>query len=490
MHNGAFFTTRLGLILTGIGMAVGTGNLWRFPRVAAQNGGGAFLFAWMTCLFLWSLPLLIAEFSVGRHTRRAPIGAFAALLGTKSAWMGGFVALTSIMIMFYYSVVTGWTLKYAISSGFGDLSGIDHLIFWADYTASIWWPIAFHVICICLAGYVVSRGVVNGIEPINRLLMPLLFGLLLLSVFRSLTLPGAADGVLFLFTFEWQSLLDHQLWLEALTQSAWSTGAGWGLMLTYASYVRNDEDVIVSSTLIGLANNAVSLLAALAIIPAMFSILPTNQVYEAMNSGNVGLTFVWIPQLYENMPGGTTFLTVFFITLFVAALSSLIAMVEMSSRVLSDMNMRRTQAVVVVVGVTVVFGIPSAISLQIFENQDWVWGLGLLISGLLIASLTVKGGLDQFRSNKTQQGVFDKPLAAFYSSALKYFVPVAFLSMFAWWMYQSANYYDPSQWWNPIRVNSVGTCLLQWAIAGIVLRLVGRELGAKSYARNVTLDSS
>ena len=220
MHNGAFFTTRLGLILTGIGMAVGTGNLWRFPRVAAQNGGGAFLFAWMTCLFLWSLPLLIAEFSVGRHTRRAPIGAFAALLGTKSAWMGGFVALTSIMIMFYYSVVTGWTLKYAISSGFGDLSGIDHLIFWADYTASIWWPIAFHVICICLAGYVVSRGVVNGIEPINRLLMPLLFGLLLLSVFRSLTLPGAADGVLFLFTFERQTLLYHQLWLEALTQSA------------------------------------------------------------------------------------------------------------------------------------------------------------------------------------------------------------------------------------------------------------------------------
>ena len=490
MHSGAFFTTRLGLILTGIGMAVGTGNLWRFPRVAAENGGGAFIFAWMTCLFLWSIPLLIAEFSVGRHTRRAPIGAFASLLGPKSAWMGAFVALTSIMIMFYYSVVTGWTLKYTVSSGFGDLSGIDHAVYWRNYTRSIWQPVGFHLISISVAGYVVSRGVVNGIERINRLLMPLLFGLLLLTVLRSVTLPGAADGIRFLFTFEWHALTNHRIWLEALTQSAWSTGAGWGLMLTYASYVRRDEDVVVSSTLIGLANNAASLLAALAIIPAMFSILPASQVSEAMNSGNVGLTFIWIPQLYEQMAWGSVFLPIFFLALLFAALSSLIAMVEMSSRVLCDMNIARRQAVVAVVTVTMVLGIPPAINIQIFENQDWVWGLGLLISGFLIALLTVRRRLQHFDLGLDGQTEFYRSFATFYGLALKYFVPVGFVLMFSWWMHQSATYYDAAQWWNPIRVNSIGTCLLQWGLAVFMLRLFGRVLGTKSTARNVNLGHS
>ena len=130
------FSSRWGVIVVGIGMAVGTGNLWRFPRVAAQNGGGAFLIPWLLFLFLWSLPLLIAEFGLGRGSRRGPIGAFSTLIGPKHAWMGGFVAVTTTMIMFYYSVVTGWTLKYFIVAAMGAF-GSSPGEYWETYSSSI-----------------------------------------------------------------------------------------------------------------------------------------------------------------------------------------------------------------------------------------------------------------------------------------------------------------------------------------------------------------
>ena len=140
------FTSRWGVILAGIGMAVGTGNLWRFPRVAAENGGGSFLIPWLLALFLWSIPLLIAEFGLGRGARRGPIGAFSALIGRRTAWMGGFVVVTTVMIMFYYSVVTGWTLKYVLAALTGDLAGVDTAAYWERYSASVWQPVLFHMI--------------------------------------------------------------------------------------------------------------------------------------------------------------------------------------------------------------------------------------------------------------------------------------------------------------------------------------------------------
>ena len=157
------FSSRWAIIIAGLGMAVGTGNLWRFPRIAAQNGGAAFLIPWMLFLVVWSLPLMIAEFGLGRGARRGPIGAFASLVGKRYAWMGGFVAVTTIMIMFYYSVVTGWTLKYFVASVSGGLTGHSDA-YWEAYSTSVWQPIVFHVVAVLLAGTVVARGIVNGIE--------------------------------------------------------------------------------------------------------------------------------------------------------------------------------------------------------------------------------------------------------------------------------------------------------------------------------------
>ena len=487
MKTSDFFSSRWGIVLAGLGMAVGTGNLWRFPRIAAQNGGGAFLIPWVLFLFAWSIPLLIAEFGLGRGARRGPIGAFAKLTGGRTAWMGGFVAVTSVMIMFYYSVVTGWMLKYAIAASSGQLAGVDAEAYWNAYSTSVWQPVLFHVLAVAGAGFVVARGVTGGIERANRILIPLLFVLLLFAVARAVTLPGAGEGLAYLFTPDLGALTNYRTWLEALTQSAWSTGAGWGLILCYAIYVRESDDVVTNAATIGLGNNVASLLAAMAILPAAFAILPAGEAGEALAAGNTGLTFIWIPQVFARMPAGGLFLPLFFLAMFCAALSSLIAMVELGTRVLIDAGAARARAVPLVVGAAVVCGLPSAVSLAVFENQDWVWGLALMVSGLFIAVATLRYGVDRFRDELVNTHSSGRRVGPVWAWILKYLVPVEFAVMFGWWMYQAATVYDPDGWWNPLRVYSVGTCVVQWGIALAVLWAFNRRLAERSAADHATL---
>ena len=487
MKTSDFFSSRWGIVLAGIGMAVGTGNLWRFPRIAAQNGGGAFLIPWLLFLFTWSIPLLIAEFGLGRGARRGPIGAFAKLTGGRTAWMGGFVAVTSVMIMFYYSVVTGWMLKYAVAALSGDLAGVDAAGYWDAYSTSVWQPVLFHVAAVAGAGLVVARGVTGGIERANRILIPLLFVLLLFAVARAVTLPGAGRGLAYLFTPDLGALANYRTWLEALTQSAWSTGAGWGLILCYAIYVRESDNVVTSAATIGLGNNVASLLAAMAILPAAFAILPAGEAAEALAAGNTGLTFIWIPQVFARMPAGGLFLPLFFLAMFCAAVSSLIAMVELGTRVLLDAGVARARAVLLVVAAAVVCGLPSAVSLAVFENQDWVWGLALMVSGLFIAVATIRYGVDRFRDELVNTHPAGRRAGPVWAWILKYLVPVEFAVMFGWWMYQAATVYDPDGWWNPLRVYSVGTCVVQWGIALAVLLAFNRRLAARSLTDHATL---
>ena len=475
------FSSRWGVIVAGLGMAVGTGNLWRFPRIAAQNGGAAFLIPWMLFLVVWSLPLLIAEFGLGRGARRGPIGTFASLVGPRHAWMGGFVAVTTVMIMFYYSVVTGWALKYFVTSmttGIPD----NPAAYWATYSISVWQPILFHIVAILAGTTIVARGVVGGIERVNKVLIPALFALLLVAVGRAVTLEGADRGLAFLFRPDLSALLSYRTWLEALTQSAWSTGAGWGLILTYAVYVKRDEDIVVNSAVIGLGNNTASLLAAMAILPTAFAILSTSDALDVMAAGNLGLTFVWIPQLFLQIPSGTVVLPIFFLALFCAALSSLIAMIELASRVLIDAGLSRRIAVRLVGAATAICGIPSAISPAIFENQDWVWGLALMISGLFISVAVTRYGPERFRADLINVGHGTTRVGPLFGWILQYLVPVQFTVMFTWWMYQAVAVYDPNNWWNPVRMYSLGTCLLQWGVALILLVLFNKRLATTSLA--------
>jgi NSS family neurotransmitter:Na+ symporter len=474
------FTSRWGLILAGLGMAVGTGNMWRFPRIAAQNGGAAFLIPWIIFLFIWSIPLLITEFGMGRGTRRSVVGAFSTLTKGRFAWMGGFVAVTAIMILFYYSVVTGWTLKYFIAALTGQLQGNTPGEYWTEFTSSVWEPLLYHVVAVLIGGYVISHGVVSGIQRANTLLIPTLFVLLIVAAVRSVTLPGAERGLEFLFNPDLAALANYRTWLEALTQSAWSTGAGWGLIMTYAVYAREKEDIVLSSTTIGFGDNSASLLAGVAILPVAFAILPLADAEAAMRAGNTGLMFIWIPQLFERVPAGGVFLTLFFLALFFAALSSLIAMIELATRILIDAGMTRLRAVKLVTVAVIVCGAPSAVSMDVFDNQDWVWGLALMLAGLFVALAAREYGTRRLADEFVNVTPGTWRAGRVYEWIINYLVPVEVVLMFSWWIYQAAVVYDPDGWWHPFHVYSVGTCLLQWGLALVLMIAWNRRIAALS----------
>jgi NSS family neurotransmitter:Na+ symporter len=485
------FTSRWGLILAGLGMAVGTGNMWRFPRIAAQNGGAAFLIPWILFLFIWSIPLLVAEFAIGRGTRRGVVGSFATMTGGRFAWMGGFVAVVTIMILFYYSVVTGWTLRYFLSAATGQLSGVEPGSHWTAVHSG-WGAALYHVASALMGGWIIQRGVVRGIEAANKILVPALFGLLIVAALRSVLLPGSERGLEFLFNPDLSQLAHSRTWLEALTQSAWSTGAGWGLILTYGIYLRRQDDVALNSTTIGFGDNSASLLAGLAVLPAVFAILSLEDAQAALAAGNEGLMFIWIPQLFDRMPGGGVLLPLFFLALFFAAISSLIAMIELAARVLMDAGVARPRAVKIVTAAVIVLGLPSAVSLPIFQNQDWVWGVGLMISGLFISLLVTMYGSRRFRDefiNITPGGV---PVGAAFEYTLKFVIPALFVVMFGWWMYKAATEYDPTGWWNPDPFNhtfSVGTCVVQWGAALALLVFFNKRMAAVSTSQPVEQES-
>jgi len=201
-----------------------------------------------------------------------------------------------------------------------------------------------------------------------------LFVLLIIAAVRALTLPGATEGLNYLFSVDFGKLTDYKIWLEGLSQSAWSTGAGWGLLMTYAVYMNKKEDIVLNSFIAGFGNNAASLLAALAVIPTVFALSESAAVaMDSLGAGNTGLTFIVIPQLFEKMPGGAFFESLFFLALSLAAFSSLLAMIELSTRIFMDMGMDRKKAITVIGIGGFLLGIPSAISLGFFNNQFQYW---------------------------------------------------------------------------------------------------------------------
>ena len=422
------FTSKWGIILTAIGMAVGTGNIWRFPRVAAENGGGAFLIPWVIFLFAWAIPLLLAEFALGKTTRKGPAGAVGALCGAGSNWLGVFVGLVTCFITFYYSVVTGWCMRYFVASLGTVFTANTAEAYWEQFTSDPFEPVVFHAVALIVCCFIIYRGVVQGIERTNRILIPTLFALLIVAAIRAVTLPGAVQGLAFLFTPDWSLLADYRVWLAALTQSAWSTGAGWGLITTYGVYLRKKDTFTLTTFTTAFGNNSASLLAAIAVMCTVFAALPETQARAALAAGNEGLTFIWMPQLFASLSGGRIFLPIFFLTLSFAAVSSLIAMLEMASRMLMDIGWPRARAVPTVGATAFLLGLPSAWSMGFFKNQDWVWGIGLIVSGLFIAIAVIRYGPSKFRTQLINTPEEKRPIGRWFVWVIAVLVPIEFVA--------------------------------------------------------------
>ena len=468
------FATRWGMLLAMMGMAVGTGNIWRFPRIAATQGGGSFLVAWLVFLFLWSIPLLILEFGLGKGTRTGPVGAFVKTVGPRFGWMGAWVAWTATAIMFYYSVVMGWTIRFFLAAVLGDVPEAIPGDFWERYAASPG-ALATHAAAIALGVFVVSRGV-RGIEAAARVLIPSLAVLVVVLALRAVTLPGAAAGLAFLFTPEWSALAEPGIWLQALTQNAWDTGAGWGLALCYAIYMRRREDTALNAFVIGFGNNSMSLLAGIMVLCTVFSVMP-EAAGEIVGAGNEGLTFIWVPQLFDTVPFGRLFLAIFFLALVFAAWSSLIAMIELAARVLTDAGLPRGRAIGVVGVGGLLMGVPSALSMDVFTNQDFVWGVGLMLSGFFFAFAVLRYGVTRWRGEFINTGDSDIHIGAWWDWAIR-LVAVQAVVLIAWWLWQARGA-GIAQTLNPLGAFSVGTVVVQWGVVLIVLISMNRFLGAR-----------
>jgi NSS family neurotransmitter:Na+ symporter len=468
------FSSRLGLILSAMGIAVGTGNIWRFPRIAAQSAGetgaGAFLVAWVIFLFLWSIPLIIAEYTLGKKHRSGVVGIFVKSVGKRFAWMGTFVAFVSTAITFFYTVVVGWCIYYFVHTLTHDLPLTTEAAMdtWNNYQNSAW-PFLTHILAIGLGALAIWKGI-RSIERVNKILIPTLLLIVILSVIRAITLPGALDGVAYLFRPEWSQLKDPKIWIAALTQNAFDTGAGWGLFLTYAAYMKAEHGTVKNAFATGIGNNTVSLLSGIMIFGTVFAVLRFEmgmadpeilQIMQTSGPASTGLTFIWMPQLFARMMFGNPLAVLFFLGLTFAGFSSLIAQMELPTRVLVDTGMNRTKALWIIVAVIYLLGIPSARNLNILSNQDFVWSVALMLSGAFIAFAVIRQGIKKLipEINIIPN---DWSVGSFWSITIRMFIPFAAIFLLFWWLFLAATVFAPDDWFNPLNPFSVMTCLVQW----------------------------
>ena len=464
------FGSRWGFVATALGMAIGTGNIWRFPREAAQNGGGPFLIAWTAAMLFWAVPVLAAELVIGRKVRLGTIGSFRDFAGKKYTWMGTWVGLICILIMCYYSVITGWCMKYFSLALMGTFkSGITtHTTqaIWENFTTSPVQTIFFHALAIGIAGFIVAKGIKGGIEKACKLMIPTLFALMILAAIRAVTLPGAAAGLEYLFSPKWEMLRSSRVWVEAFTQASWSTGAGWGFMITYAVYMKAKDDVAGNALIIGVGDNIGALMAGLIVLPAIFALSPSLEVAnQTALTGGSGLTFIYLAQLFGTMPGGNIIAVAFFGAMTLAALSSLFPMLEVGVLNLMDMGLTRKKATIATIAFGFLAGIPSAYSMTFFGNQDNVTAYGLWVSGLFIMFAIIKYGVEKVRFEEINTPWTDFKLGKWYTICT-YLAPIVTIYL----LYDTVKaMLEEQNRWQVFGTDwSLGTVLFQFALYIII----------------------
>ena len=475
---------RLAIIIAAVSMAVGTGNIWRFPRVAAEWGGGAFLIAVTIALLIWAIPLLMCEFLMGSRSRLGNIGAFRDFMGRKHTWAGGFMVAVTIGIMFYYSVVAGWCIRYFavaaaggltpdLSTAAADASVTFGQTQWDAFINDPVETVGYHAAAVVFTTFVVFQGIKGGLERVLKVFLVALLAIIVLLAARAVMLPGSAAGLRFLFVPDWSQLAHSRVWLEAFTQAAWSTGAGWGLMMVYSVYARKNEEISVNSGIVAFSDVLVGMFAAALVLGTLFAVAPTPDIaQQALDAGHVGLTFIYIVDLIATMPGAWIISPLFFLALALAGVSSFIAMFELATTNLMNFGFLRRNAALIVGVAAFLFGIPSALSIEFLNNQDWVWGVGLLISGLLTALAILKYGVNRAAADIDASS--DIRIGAWFALAVRG-IPVVFLVLFGWWIYQSVRD-NPDTWWNPLVTYSTGTMALQWGIALALVLALNRFL--------------
>ena len=440
----ASFGSKLGVILATAGSAVGLGNVWRFPYMAGEYGGAAFIIVYVACVLLFGIPCMVSEFIIGRHAASNAARAYRSLAGrTPWAVIGYFGVFTGLLITSYYAVVAGWCIQYMLASLLGRLQGSPE--FFANYFAAFEKdpikPVLWTVAIILMTHYVISHGVRGGIEKASKLMMPALFVLLLIVVVASCLLPEAMNGVEFLFKPDF-SKVGGDVFLGALGQAFYSLSIGMGCLCTYASYFSRQTNLMKSAIQIGVIDTSVAVLAGLMIFPAAFS------VGVSPDSGPA-LVFITLPnvfqQAFSGMPvAGTVVATAFYALLMLAALTSLISLHEVSTAFLhEECHTTRKRAATIVTVTCSVIGAVCSLSLgkwnvlkicgrSLFDFFDFATGQVMLPLGGFLTCLFVGWYLPHkmVRDEFTNWGTLRGKLFHTYLFCIKFVCPICILLIF------------------------------------------------------------
>lgn len=372
----ATFGGKISAVLVAAGSAVGLGNIWRFPYLAGENGGGAFLLIYLLCILLMGIPLMIAEFSIGAATRQNAVGAYRSL--SKRWGVIGYIGiLTSVLIMGFYLVVAGWTAEYTIHSFTSDLvqqSDINyHKAAFEAFITNPWKPILYTVLFALATHAIIVLGVKRGIERASKVMMPLLFLFLIVLAIHSILMPGGMEGVRFFLEPDFSKVTPSSV-LAALGQAFFSLSIGLGTMITYASYFAPKTRVQQTALEVSLLDSVVAVLAGLMVFPAVFSAGIEPQ-------SGPSLVFITLPSIFSSMPLSQLWSSLFFLLLVMAALTSTISMHEaITAYVEEEWHVSRRAASWLGTTATTTIGIFASLSLGALSH--WTLG-GLNIFDLL-----------------------------------------------------------------------------------------------------------
>ena len=391
------FGSRFGVIAAVSGSVIGLGNIWRFPYVAGENGGAAFILIYIACSFLISIPLMLSEFSLGRSSKRNTKRAFQKLApGTRWNYVGYMGIFCAFILLSFYCVIAGWALEFIKESVLNEFAGKSAAQISENFNgfiASGWRPGVWMGVFLLSTAFIVWSGIEKGIERYTKIFMPVFIVLLAALAINSLTLPGAREGIGFLLRPDFSKITGATI-LKAMGQSFFSMSLGLGCMITYGSYIRKGENLPKVASMVALSDMSVAILSGIAIFPAVFSfgISPTS---------GPELVFLTLPNIFAQMPGGYWIAIVFFVLLFLAAITSSISMFEVIAAYLTEeLRMSRPKAVVGVLVTILVTGSLCALSqrpgsslhigsMNLFDLCDYLSSNVLMpLGGLLIVIFT------------------------------------------------------------------------------------------------------
>ena len=423
------FGGKLSVILVAAGSAIGLGAIWRFPYIAGEHGGAAFLLVFLLSVLVVGIPAMLAEFAIGRKTRKNAVGAYRAI-SKRWSWLGYGSVLSALFISGYYYLIAGWSLEYLVNSATGELYGsaLSFTEQFKEFQGS-WRPLIYGAIFILMTYFIVSRGVEKGIEKASKIMMPLLFVILVVMAVRVAFMPGAVDGYRFFLSCDFTEAFQPKTIMMAIGQAFFSLSVGMGCMVTYSSYFKKNNNLVTTSLNVSFLTLLVSILAGLVIFPAGFSagIAPSE---------GPSLVFVTLPEIFNGMPLASLWSTIFFVLVMLASLTSTISFNEVLTAYLAEeFKLSRRAAAITTMGLSILLSALTFSSLfgidylNVFDKltANVMMPLGAMFTCILVSWFLERGFMHQ---ELTNGNTLNKHVAKVMVFMLKYITPLLIFYIF------------------------------------------------------------